>query len=82
MIDGRDTMIIRPQCPVLRTYSEAKYRPPFAVGVELAYSRRLSAGSAWQAAQTPGNWTLSGCAVAPSFDFSGFELAPGGWSPL
>jgi predicted cupin superfamily sugar epimerase len=37
---------------------------------------------AWQAAQTLGDWTLCGCTVAPGFDFSGFELAPKGWSPL
>lgn len=37
---------------------------------------------AWQAAQSCGGWTLVGCTVAPGFDFSGFELAPKGWSPL
>jgi uncharacterized protein len=37
---------------------------------------------AWQAAQTVGDWTLCGCTVAPGFDFSGFELAPQGWSPI
>jgi uncharacterized protein len=37
---------------------------------------------AWQAAQTVGDWTLCGCTVAPGFDFSGFELAPKGWSPV
>jgi predicted cupin superfamily sugar epimerase len=36
---------------------------------------------AWQAAQSLGDWTLCGCTVAPGFDFSGFELAPQGWSP-
>jgi len=36
---------------------------------------------AWQAAQTLGDWTLTGCTVAPGFDFSGFELAPPGWEP-
>ncbi len=34
---------------------------------------------AWQAAQTLGEWTLTGCTVAPGFDFSGFELAPKDW---
>ena len=37
---------------------------------------------AWQAAMSCGDWTLVGCTVAPGFDFSGFELAPKGWSPL
>jgi hypothetical protein len=36
---------------------------------------------AWQAAETRGDWTLCGCTVAPGFAFSGFELAPKGWSP-
>jgi uncharacterized protein len=36
---------------------------------------------AWQAAESLGDWTLCGCTVAPGFEFSGFELAPKGWSP-
>jgi predicted cupin superfamily sugar epimerase len=36
----------------------------------------------WQAAKTLGDRTLCGCTVAPGFDFSGFELAPQGWSPI
>ncbi len=30
----------------------------------------------WQSARSLGAWTLSGCTVAPGFDFAGFELAP------
>ncbi len=36
---------------------------------------------AWQSARGLGDWTLVGCAVAPAFEFAGFELAPPGWSP-
>jgi predicted cupin superfamily sugar epimerase len=36
---------------------------------------------AWQAAQSLGAWTLAGCTVAPGFEFSGFEMAPKGWTP-
>jgi predicted cupin superfamily sugar epimerase len=36
---------------------------------------------AWQAAESLGAWTLVSCVVAPAFEFSGFELAPPGWSP-
>ena len=36
---------------------------------------------AWQAARPLGGWTLVGCTVSPAFDFSGFELAPDGWTP-
>ena len=36
----------------------------------------------WQAARPLGAWTLAGCAVAPAFEFSAFELAPPGWEPV
>jgi hypothetical protein len=35
----------------------------------------------WQAAQPQGGWVLVSCVVSPGFEFSGFELAPEGWSP-
>ena len=35
----------------------------------------------WQSAVSLGDWTLVGCTVALGFEFSGFELAPKGWSP-
>lgn len=35
----------------------------------------------WQAARAGAGWALVGCVVAPGFEFSGFELAPPGWSP-
>ncbi len=35
----------------------------------------------WQAARSLGAWTLVGCTVSPAFEFSGFEVAPPGWSP-
>ncbi|MEI6986721.1 MAG: cupin domain-containing protein [Rhodospirillaceae bacterium] len=36
---------------------------------------------AWQAAESLGAWTLTGCTVAPAFDFAGFEMAPPDWVP-
>ncbi len=36
---------------------------------------------AWQAAESQGHWSLTGCTVAPGFEFSGFEMAPEGWRP-
>ena len=42
----------------------------------------LVPAGAWQAAESLGSWTLVGCTVAPAFEFSGFELAPPGWSPV
>ena len=36
---------------------------------------------AWQSAEARLGWALVSCIVTPAFDFSGFELAPPGWSP-
>jgi hypothetical protein len=35
----------------------------------------------WQRAQSLGDWTLTGCTVAPGFVFEGFELAPKSFEP-
>jgi hypothetical protein len=35
----------------------------------------------WQAAEAGPDWVLVACVVAPAFEFSGFEMAPEGWSP-
>jgi predicted cupin superfamily sugar epimerase len=54
------------------------------LGPDLAAGDRPQAtvpARAWQAAESLGEWTLVGCTVAPGFEFSGFELAPPGWSP-
>ena len=37
--------------------------------------------TAWQMAQSLGDYTLVGCTVAPGFEFAGFEMAPDGFSP-
>jgi predicted cupin superfamily sugar epimerase len=36
---------------------------------------------AWQSARSTGAWTLVGCTVSPAFAFSGFEIAPEGFTP-
>jgi predicted cupin superfamily sugar epimerase len=54
------------------------------LGPNLANGERPQAivrASAWQSAETTGDWTLVGCTVAPGFEFAGFELAPNGWEP-
>lgn len=54
------------------------------LGPDLAAGERPQAivpAHAWQAAESTGDWTLCGCTVAPGFEFSGFELAPGDWQP-
>ena len=35
----------------------------------------------WQAAESLGEWTLTGCTVAPGFEFSALEVAPKDWQP-
>jgi uncharacterized protein len=35
----------------------------------------------WQSARSLGDWTLTGCTVAPGFEFSGFEMAADDWTP-
>jgi predicted cupin superfamily sugar epimerase len=35
----------------------------------------------WQTAHSLGDYTLVGCTVAPGFEFSGFEMAPEGFTP-
>lgn len=48
------------------------------LGPNLAAGQRPQAVvpcGAWQAAVSLGTWTLTGCTVAPGFDFAGFELA-------
>ena len=37
--------------------------------------------NAWQQARALGPWTLTGCTVAPGFEFEGFKMAPEGWQP-
>lgn len=55
-------------------------------GTEIRLGNDLAAGdlpqavvpeSHWQQARSLGEWTLTGCTVAPGFTFDGFELAPG-----
>jgi hypothetical protein len=54
------------------------------LGTDLAAGQRpqgIVIKGHWQSARSLGDWTLVGCTVAPGFEFSGFEMAPAGWSP-
>ena len=54
------------------------------LGSDIAAGERPQAivpASAWQSAETTGDWTLVGCTVAPAFEFASFELAPKDWEP-
>jgi predicted cupin superfamily sugar epimerase len=54
------------------------------LGPDIAAGERPQAivpASAWQCAETTGDWTLVGCTVAPAFEFASFELAPKDYTP-
>ena len=54
------------------------------LGPDVAAGERPQAivpASAWQAAESTGDWTLVGCTVAPAFEFAKFEMAPKDWEP-
>lgn len=54
------------------------------LGPDIASGERPQAvvpAGAWQAAESLGDWTLTGCTVAPGFELSGFTLAPKEWEP-
>ena len=60
--------------------------PPHSVklGPDIAAGERPQAivpASAWQSAETMGDWTLVGCTVAPGFEFARFQLADPDWLP-
>jgi len=64
--------------------------PPDSHGTTIHLGTRLHAGERpqivvpaghWQSAVSQGAWTLVGCTVSPSFEFSVFEMAPEGWVP-
>jgi hypothetical protein len=69
---------------VLDIAGQSRKTERLMLGNDLAAGERPQAivpARAWQAAQSHGDWTLVGCTVAPGFEFSGFELAPKGWTP-
>jgi predicted cupin superfamily sugar epimerase len=54
------------------------------LGPDLAMGERpqgVVAAGHWQAAESMGEWTLTGCTVAPGFEFASFEMAPEDWEP-
>jgi uncharacterized protein len=69
---------------VLRIANESCPQHTVRLGPDVAAGERPQAivpASAWQSAETTGDWTLVGCTVAPAFEFASFELAPKDWTP-
>ncbi len=58
---------------------------PITLGPKLECGQALQAivpAGSWQSAEVANGWALVTCVVAPGFEFSGFELAAPGWSPI
>jgi len=69
--------------PLALYIADAKQCTLLRLGPDVAAGERpqaIVAAGDWQAAEPLGDWTLVGCTVAPGFEFSGFELAPPGFS--
>jgi predicted cupin superfamily sugar epimerase len=70
--------------PLKLSIVEADERRTLLLGPDIAAGgcpQGIVPKSAWQSAQSLGEWTLVGCTVSPAFQFSGFELAPADWTP-
>jgi predicted cupin superfamily sugar epimerase len=71
--------------PLVLEIAAAEQIERIRLGSDLAAGERPQAivpAHAWQAAETTGDWTLTGCTVAPGFEYAGFELAPRNWAPF
>lgn len=83
-VDAVETWHWHAGAPLRLKISDNGARTTLMLGSDLAAGERpqgVVPTNAWQAAESLGDWTLVGCTVAPGFEFSGFELAPKGWSP-
>lgn len=70
--------------PLALTMADTGGRREVRLGPDLAGGERPQAvvpAGAWQQAASLGAWTLTGCTVAPGFEFRGFEMAPPGFEP-
>lgn len=83
-VDAVETWHWHAGAPLRLEIHENGRRTTVMLGPDLAAGHRpqgIVPMNAWQAAESLGDWTLVGCTVAPGFEFSGFELAPKGWTP-
>ncbi len=83
-VDAVETWHWHAGAPLSLEIDESGVRTNIVLGPDLPAGQRpqgIVPTNAWQAAESLGEWTLVGCTVAPGFEFSGFELAPKGWSP-
>lgn len=82
-VDAAETWLWQAGAP-LRLSVAAGNTVDMVLGPAIGGAEQLQAtvpAHAWQAAESLGGWTLVSCVVAPAFQFTGFEVAPPGWSP-
>ena len=84
-VDAAEIWLWQAGAPLLLEIAGADgKRQSLRLGPDLTQGELLQAVvpvRAWQAAASLGAWSLVSCVVAPAFEFSGFEMAPPGWSP-
>lgn len=83
-IDAAEVWLWQAGAPLLLGIDAGTGRRELRLGPDLAGGEALQAVvpvQAWQEARSLGAWSLASCVVAPAFEFSGFEMAPAGWSP-
>ena len=84
-VDATEIWLWHAGSPIrLHMSREGAAQESFVLGVDLEGGQRPQAvvpEGVWQAAESTGGWSLVSCVVAPAFNFSGFTLAPPGWTP-
>lgn len=83
-IDATEVWHFYSGAPLELLVADQAGRRALVLGTDFAAGMTVHAvvpAGAWQSARSLGDWTLVGCTVAPAFEFSGFELAPPGWTP-
>ena len=83
-VDAAEIWLWQAGAPLLLGIEAGVGQGTVRLGPDLAGGEALQAvvpAHAWQDARSLGAWSLVSCVVAPAFEFSGFEMAPPGWSP-
>ncbi len=85
-VDGSELWLFHAGAPLELRIAPGDAGPveTIRIGTDLAAGERPQAivpHGWWQATEARDGWALVSCIVAPGFEFSGFELAPPGWSP-
>ena len=83
-VDAAEIWLWQAGAPLLLGMNAGAGQQGVRLGPGLAGGEALQAvvpAHAWQDARSLGAWSLVSCVVAPAFEFSGFEMAPPGWSP-